>query len=183
MNKADSLLVLLPLLFVLLLGSCSSTNCRPDMRVRIHGPMVGIYPGVNLIMPRDIRKTERMLLVSAAKIHTKKFIAHWGGLRPVNVYVFRGTSVPCGTHRPRTGFVTIGCHHGPNGPIHLIMGKSYELPALYHEYVHHMINGGDGKHKNPKWSYWDKENENINKSIKRSRSRINMHGVIYGYYD
>lgn len=168
MNKTVRLLTYIYTLIIclsVLLSSCDS--CETGY-VNIHDAPVSIAPGVTLRYPRDLNLLERGLVLQAAGIQYAEFAQEWDGVSfvPVEVYLFRGGSIPCGELNGQFR----GCHYGPHGPIHLIIGDRYELPAFYHELIHHVLDDGDNNHSDTRWNtWWRPRQQEINNMIRDMR--------------
>lgn len=151
------------LILCVLLGACSVKQQRPE----IFSDVAIVNSTVSLQFPIGTNKAEQELLIEAAKMHTDAFIEDLGPIDPIDVYLFRGESVPT-TH---TG-VILGVYHIPNGPIYAIMGRKYHIPALYHELAHHMI-VHDTEHKDSRWPTWNFAEQQVNDLLLKQRRFLN----------
>ncbi len=138
-------------LICLLFVSCGPKRSSANWITSQVGPLTMKYP-------LDTTVEEQKLLEEAAQIQLTQFTTDWGSeSRPVTVYFFRGDTVKCGLAGD-----AIGCHFGRNGPIDVIMGDYYEIPALYHELIHHNIEGNDHQHEDPRWeTFWEPMQYNL----------------------
>lgn len=120
----------------------------------------------------DVNSKERALLEESARVHSDAFIADNGPIRPVTVFLFRGTLVP-----GSTASKVIGTHYSDNGPILAAMGSMFEIPALYHELCHHKI--GDADHENSLWGKWDSRERFIDVQLRTKREHLNWHDIYW----
>lgn len=172
---------LISLLFVFMLSICVASCVIVEeghTHFHLHGPTASVTSSVTLIFPRDTNEAEQNLLVEAARLQVKEFEFDWGSkVRPVQIYLFRGDSIPCGNLEGKYW----GCHYSPKGPIHAIMGEYYEIPVVYHELVHHMIPGNDHNHLDPRWNtMWNIRQAIIIMWIQADRLNLDLNKIKYG---
>jgi len=118
---------------------------------------------LTLCFPKNTPQKHIDLLVDASMIQLAEFEAVWGEkTRPVVIYFFNTDIIPCG--KLKGDFW--GCHYGPNGPIHVIMGQYMTASVLFHELIHHNYVGGDSKHEDIRWeTSWEPKTRAIWKDL------------------
>lgn len=143
------------------------TSCTATKHDNTHGEVLEIAPKITMAFTTNMNGREKNLLIEAAQKQIAAIEEDLGArLKAVKIYLFRGESIPCGKLPGRF----TGCHFNPSGPIYVIIGDDYEIPSLYHEFVHHMIPGNDSKHKDPRWnSTWRPKQQQLVDEITSSR--------------
>jgi len=156
------------LIITLLCLSCGTHRKGTE----VNGIRYKLNDNITLYLPADASDQEVSLIVDAAKVHTERFEFDWGEVvRPVRVSVIDKDLIECGD----LDGDYIGCHYSPNGPIHVTIGTYLEIPALYHEYVHHMITGNDQKHTDPRWqSFWEPARATIIAGLRAERLNLEI---------
>jgi hypothetical protein len=126
-----------------------------------------VTTNVALEFPAGTTDIEKALLLEAAEIQVKEFELDWGTeVTYTKITLFRSETIPCAD----LPGVYAGCHHD-NGVIHAIMGDRFHIPVIYHELVHHMIQGHDYNHQDPRWSaMWTPRQNAIANGIWANRS-------------
>ena len=152
---------------------CLSCGDIKSDNIKLKGVPHRLNDNIVLYLPAGSSDQEVALLMEAAKVHTDRFEQDWGKpVRPLNIDVFKiDVLTKCG----ETNGTFSGCHYSPSGPVHVITGTLYEIPALYHEYVHHMISGNDSNHTDPRWqSFWDPINGSIVAGLRAERANLDI---------
>ena len=140
------------IIFLFSLSGCCSQCPTEEMKLKfnlhdgvLHGPLY-------MYFPKHITGFERLLIIDSVKVQLEAFEKYWGKKsRPVTVFFHDQPTIPCGDLVGKFW----GCHYGTNGPIHVIIGDWYSVPALYHELIHHNHpDNNDHDHKDPRWPKW-----------------------------
>jgi hypothetical protein len=100
-------------------------------------------------------------------------------IEPVDIYIFRATSIPCGKRKGRFS----GAFFRKAEDIHVTMGSMYSIPSLYHEFCHHYLNHtvleADTEHKDKRWKVWKEEQEAMRQHIRKERKRLNLSKIYW----
>jgi hypothetical protein len=166
----------LTLLMLLFIG-CASAPCDSE-KINVH-EVVGKIANVTVLATRDTNKKEVALILEAAKEHINAFQSDFKeAIRPTTVFVFRGPTVSCDQDSTRR---FAGCYRTRTNKILVILGAKYELPALYHEFVHRTLRGHDVYHESPKWrATWTPRCNEIARKLRRRRRNLDTHRVYWG---
>jgi len=166
---------------LLFFTSCASAPCHNADKdyIDIHRTIGAITSSVTLLAPRDVNDGEAALLLEAARAHASAFEKDFGqSIKPVKVYLLRGFSIPCGPDHTRR---YIGCYKTRINRIFVTMGYRYQIPALYHEFVHRTLLTHDVMHKDPRWEgEWKESWGRVNAKVIKNRARLDLHKVRWG---
>jgi len=154
----------LALIAIFFLSGCISV---PGLPKKIQGTtfddVAHIGSGVNFYLSKKLSWNERKILISAATMQLNKFEKDWGSKsRGVDIYPLDTELIPCGALKG----TFIGCHFGPDGPIHIANDPYLTATSLYHELIHHNIPGNDHDHKDPRWNIWNPAQYRLRDEIK-----------------
>ena len=161
---------ILLILLLFLVGCVIPQEPRPQAEI-FENP-VTIDNRVTLHIPVGLTMQQLSLLISASAYQLKEFETDWERpTRPVHVWFSRGngTSIPCGQLVGEFW----GCHHGPDGPIHVFLDEYYISISLYHELVHHNVDSNDHGHDNPRWeTEWEPKQRALRSTLRNRHKKI-----------
>lgn len=136
-----------------------------------------LEPGIHVTLPGGVLDgdpdAERLL--EAARAHLAAFRSDWPGARPVaplELGITNDRQIPCGRDR-RERYDGCWCWETyadgrTRSTILVVRGARDELPALYHELVHHALLG-DGDHRDERWPAIDRRGEELAEQLARAR--------------
>jgi len=172
-NPGHRSLLILFLIFSFFMSGCSTIPelNHPNSKVPIKFTHKIIVGPLTLFFPENTPEEHRKLLTEGAMIQLAEFETDWGNdTKPVSVFFFNAEWIPCGNIKGEFW----GCHHGPNGPIHIVMGRWMSATVLYHELIHHNypINN-DHLHKDMRWDMvWNPKQKRIWEAIRNKHREI-----------
>jgi len=158
---------IIAMLILILLG-CQNP-CATHIDMQWQRDQIG---PVTLFTTKDTSPRERALIVEAATLQIAFWKKDWGKpTLPVSVFVFRSNSVPCSGE---IGEKFYGCYSPSTKRSWMIMGRMYELPALYHELCHRNLPTGSG-HKDSRWErLWRPRQWELNNILRNKRNKLKL---------
>lgn len=135
---------------------------------------------MSIYMKYDVNEIETKLLLQSIRAQALIWRkTNKENIKPVDVYLFRERSIPCGKRKGRFS----GVFHLRDQDIHVVMGSKYSVPSLYHElchlYLHQTPLMADTEHKDPRWKKWGQEQEALRQYIRRERGRLDFNKVYW----
>jgi len=135
---------------------------------------------MSVYIKHDVNTAEKRLLQQSVLAQSLMWeAANNKKIRPVNIYIFRENSIPCGKRKGRfSGAFFLG-----EQDIHVTMGDRYSIPSLYHELYHHELYysplNADTEHRDKRWKIWKQDQRAIVQHIRKQRANLNWYEIYW----